>query len=76
MLRFNITRQKKTTLWPLFIMDGVQLPQGYNHFKEAVYLTTSSDSYKLNEIYKLFLPFTESQKKYIFDMTSNNANNW
>ena len=28
--------KKKTTLWPLF-MDGVQLPQGYNHFEEAVY---------------------------------------
>ena len=27
---------KKKTLWPLF-MDGVQLPQGYSHFKEAVY---------------------------------------
>ena len=27
---------KKTTLWPL-IMDGVQLPQGYSHFEEAVY---------------------------------------
>ena len=30
--------EKKTlkTLWPLFI-DGVQLPQGYSHFEEAVY---------------------------------------
>ena len=27
---------KKKTLWPLF-MDGVQLPQGYSHFEEAVY---------------------------------------
>ena len=27
---------KKTTLWPVF-MDGVQLPEGYNPFKEAVY---------------------------------------
>ena len=26
----------KKTLWPLF-MDGVQLPQGYSHFEEAVY---------------------------------------
>ena len=25
------------TLWPLFI-DGVQLPQGYSHFEQAVYL--------------------------------------
>ena len=24
------------TLWPFF-MDGVQLPQGYSHFEEAVY---------------------------------------
>ena len=28
---------KKTTLWPLF-MDGVQLPQSYSHFEEAVVL--------------------------------------
>ena len=27
---------KKKTLWPIF-MDGVQLPQGYCHFEEAVY---------------------------------------
>ena len=27
---------KKKTLWPLF-MDGVRLPQGQNHFEEAVY---------------------------------------
>ena len=26
----------KKTLWPLF-MDGVQLPQDYSHFEEAVY---------------------------------------
>ena len=26
----------KKTLWPLF-MDGIQLPQGYSHFEEAVY---------------------------------------
>ena len=26
----------KKTLWPLF-KDGVQLPQGYSHFEEAVY---------------------------------------
>ena len=32
--------KKKTTLWPLFIMDGVQLPQGYSHFEEAVYFFT------------------------------------
>ena len=29
-------KQKKQTLWPLF-MDGVQLPHGYSHFEEAVY---------------------------------------
>ena len=28
---------KKKTLWPLFFMDGFQLPQGYSHFGEAVY---------------------------------------
>ena len=27
----------KKTLWSLF-MDGVQLPQGWSHFEEAVYL--------------------------------------
>ena len=27
---------KKITLWPLF-MDGIQLPQGQSHFKEAAY---------------------------------------
>ena len=37
-----------------------------------VVLTTSSDCYKLNEIYKLFLPFIESQGRYL---TSNNVNN-
>ena len=31
-----INKKKKKTLWPLF-MDGVQLPQGYSHFEEAVY---------------------------------------
>ena len=38
----------------------------------SVVLTTS-DCYKLNEIYKLFLLFMESQNKFL---TSNNANNW
>ena len=34
----GMSSSKKTlkTLWPLF-MDGVQLPQGYSHFEEAVY---------------------------------------
>ena len=32
----QILKKKKKTLWLLF-MDGVQLPQGYSHFKEAVY---------------------------------------
>ena len=27
---------KNFTLWPLF-MDGIQLPQGYSHFEEAIY---------------------------------------
>ena len=31
------SKKKKKTLWPLFIMDGVQLPQGYSHFEVAVY---------------------------------------
>ena len=35
------------TLWPLF-MDGVQLPQGYSHFEEAVYfLPFSSQKFLL-----------------------------
>ena len=34
-----MAQEKKTlkTLWFLFFMDGVQLPQGYSHFVEAVY---------------------------------------
>ena len=35
-------QKKKKTLWPLFIMDGVQLPQGYCHFEEAVYFLSFS----------------------------------
>ena len=31
-----LVKKKNFTLWPLF-MDGVQLPQGYSHFEEAVY---------------------------------------
>ena len=37
----------------------------------SVVLTPSSDCCKLNEIYKLFLLFIESQNKYL---TLNNAN--
>ena len=33
--------KKTLILWPLF-MDGVQLPQGKSHFKEAVYFLTLS----------------------------------
>ena len=34
---FLLSRKNlKKTLWPLF-MNGVQLPQGYSHFEEAVY---------------------------------------
>ena len=29
-------KTNKQTLWPLF-MDGIQLPQGSSHYKEAVY---------------------------------------
>ena len=32
---FKKKKKKKKTLWPLF-MDGVQLPQGWSHFEEAV----------------------------------------
>ena len=32
----NLKKKQNKTLWPLF-MDGVQLPQGYSHFEEAVY---------------------------------------
>ena len=33
---FEPNKKPLKTLWPLF-MDGVQLPQGYSHFEEAVY---------------------------------------
>ena len=45
---------KKKTLWPLF-MDGVQLPQGYSHFKEAVYFLPFSSQ----KILVLILPTSE-----------------
>ena len=32
----QVVLEKNPTLWSLF-MDGVQLPQGYSHFEEAVY---------------------------------------
>ena len=57
MLRFKITSQRLTLTMLTF----------------SVVLTTSLDCYKLNEIYKLFLPFIESQGRYL---TSNNVNNW
>ena len=44
---------KKKTLWPLF-MDGVQLPQGYSHFEEAVY----------------FLPFSSQKVLVLILLTS------
>ena len=34
-------KKTKKTLWPLF-MDGVQPPQGYSHFEEAVYFLSIS----------------------------------
>ena len=44
-IQIHITRKLKKTLWPLF-MDEVQLSQGYNHFKKAVYfLLLSSQKY-------------------------------
>ena len=33
----NFFLKKKTKLYDPFFMDGVQLPQGYSHFEEAVY---------------------------------------
>ena len=36
----------KKTLWPLF-MDGVQLPEGYSHFEEAVYFLPFSSQKSL-----------------------------
>ena len=39
-MHINVLYLKKT-LWPLF-MDGVQLPQGYSHFKGAVYFLPPS----------------------------------
>ena len=40
--------EDQKTLWPLF-MDGIQLPQGYSHFEEAVYfLPFSSHNTNLN----------------------------
>ena len=45
---------KKKTLWPLF-KDGVQLPQDYSHFKEAVYFLPFSSQ----KILVLILPTSE-----------------
>ena len=36
-LLFTLKKKKRKTLRPLF-MYGAQLPQGYSHFEEAVYL--------------------------------------
>ena len=38
--------QEKKILWPLF-MDGVQLPQGYSRFEEAVYFLPLSSQKSL-----------------------------
>ena len=35
-LKSLLLKEEKKTLWPFF-MDGVQLPQGYSYFEEAVY---------------------------------------
>ena len=43
--------KKKQTLWPLF-MDGVQLPQGWCHFKEAVYFLPISSQIFLVSFYR------------------------
>ena len=42
---------KKKTLWPLF-KGGVQLPQGYSHFEEAVYFLPLSSQKFLVLIYQ------------------------
>ena len=42
---------KLLTSWPLF-MDGVQLPQGYSHFEEAVYFLPFSSQKFLILIYR------------------------
>ena len=34
-------------------MDGVQLPQGYSHFEEAVFYTTNSFAKKLTTVKNL-----------------------
>ena len=44
-LRVSHDKKLKKTLWSVF-MDGVQLPQGYSHFEEAVYfLPLSSQTF-------------------------------
>ena len=47
---FHTNIKKKKTLW-LFVMDGVQLSQGYSHYKETVY----------------FLPLSPMKSWYSFD---------
>ena len=55
-----IKLKKKQTLWPLF-MDGVQLPQDYSHFEEAVYMDTNIS----NLILKLTIATYLMKKKKI-----------
>ena len=52
----QVWEYKKKTLWPLFV-DGVQLPQGYSHFKEAVYFLPLSSQ-------KSWYSFYQPRKKY------------
>ena len=50
---YLVIKLLKKTLWSLF-MDGVQLPQGYSHFEEAVY----------------FLPFSSQKFLVLILLTS------
>ena len=60
---------KKKSLWPLF-MDGVQLPQGYSHFEEAVYFLPTSEGWKAESTleppsgFEHGTPKTEMAKNY------------
>ena len=57
----NFRIKKKKTLWHLF-MDGVQLPQGYSHFEEAVYsLSFSSQKFLIKKCKLHFVLFLKTK---------------
>ena len=57
--------KKKQTLWPLF-MDGVQLPQGHNHFKEGVYfLLFSSLTFLRPLLHKVKICLSQEQNELL-----------